>query len=139
MINYMRNLKDIIESLLDINDINDQTDPIDIIFTAKSERDFLELQKMYLGTLKSKKVSDWDEIDDGEFIIFELFFNDFPYGMEITKKGYEKSMTIQFLHGSKKVGDPNIRRKKNEALKNSKTVYFITKKEFDKFKKHVSK
>lgn len=132
-------MKTLYESLLDIDDQIDNLDPIDLIFTAKSERDFLELQKMYLDTLKSKEISDWDEIKDGEFIIFELFFNDFPYGMEVTKKGSEKSMTIQFLHGSKKVDNSNIRRKKNRTLKNSKTVYFITKKEFDKFKKYISK
>ena len=139
-------MKTLYESLLDIDDQIDNLDPIDLIFAAKSEPDFLERQRLYLDTLKSEEISDWNEIKNGEFIILELVFNGSIYGMSIFKKSpteRTRIMTIQFISIPKmnvyKVDNSYINKLQPKEFKTTKTVYYITKKEFDKFKKYTNK
>lgn len=139
-------MKTLYESLLDIDDQIDNLDPIDLIFAAKSEPEFLESQRLYLDTLKSEEISDWDEIKNGELIILELVFNGSVYGMSIFKKSpteRTRTMTIQFISIPKmnvyKVDNSYINKPQPKGFKTTKTVYYITKKEFDKFKKHINK
>ena len=130
------------ESLLDDIEITlDHLDPIDIIFTSKTENEFLERKDLYIDTLDPIDL-DIDKINKGKYVLYK----NQEYGLLISKMGSTRTMSIQFINiprfGICKVDNSNIRKRieKFSIFNSSNPVgYYIQKSDFDKFIKYLNK
>lgn len=135
-------MKSLYESLLDIDDQVDNLNPIDIIFTSKTEKDFLDRLKMYKNTLE-KIPGDIDHVEKGKYVLYDLLSDDVLYGAIISKVGSSRTMAIQFINASSinfhMVINSNLAKKLESFRLKDTDGYYLTKKDFDKFKKHITK